>query len=132
LQVDLVTRHGEDEQLQVEFSVPIPSLLSLALDFAIQSLFSQGFPLLIRIFSRLTCLSLILDDHDSKHNDNLFTKLSPQKLWCLMRYYAGLSSPGSSNLEQIFVVSLAEIDTLNTAKMSHGVRNTRFRSASNY
>jgi hypothetical protein len=126
LQVDFVTRHNEDEQ-QFEFSVPVsPSLRSLALDSWPSRGLYPWFSSPHQKLPKLTCLSLILDDHDPKHIGHLFAKLGPQleklkismedlpdpsrftsmssslvlaAVYCLMRLSTKEhKSPGSSNL----------------------------------
>jgi hypothetical protein len=79
LQVDFVTRHGEDDELPFEFVIPFgPSLRSLSLDSWPTRVLYPWFSSSHHKFPKLSCLSLTLDDHDPKHIGNLFEKLGPQ------------------------------------------------------
>jgi hypothetical protein len=78
LQVDFVTRHNE-EQGQLEFSIPVStSLRSLELDSWPSGVLYPWLSSPHQKLSKLTCLALVLDDHDPKHVGNFFAKLGPQ------------------------------------------------------
>lgn len=79
LQVDFVTRYSEEEQhLQSEYSIPVfASLRSLQLDSWPSKALYPWFSSHQRL-PKLTCLALVLDDHDPKHIGNLLAKFGPQ------------------------------------------------------